>query len=38
MASKFPSYGNKLGVKSEAFGDKEQGEWISMNREAPPPN
>lgn len=37
MASKFPSYGNKVGVKSEAFGDKEQGEWISMNREAPPP-
>lgn len=35
MTSKFPSYGNKVGVKSEVFGDKEQGEWISMNREAP---
>lgn len=36
MTSKFPSYGNKVGVKSEVFGDKEQSEWISMNREPPP--
>lgn len=35
MTSKFPSYGNKVGVKSEVFGDKEQSEWISMNREPP---
>lgn len=35
MTSKFPSCGNKVGMKSEVFGDKEQSEWISMNRESP---